>query len=102
MVNLRQRWNDWLLFVLTKHLTQWFFHSPINPFLIVSSLISVADKPELVLDSKPEHHFLRAHCSLCAARFNLVGNMLAEKTTLRRMFDTHVREFHEPKKHEEC
>ena len=52
------------------------------------------EKPELIVDSKPEHHFLRAHCSLCRVRFNLVGNELAEKAMLRQMFDIHAREVH--------
>lgn len=56
-------------------------------------------KPELILESKPEHNFLRARCSLCPRiRFNLVGNTLAEKALLRQMFDIHVREVHEHKK----
>jgi hypothetical protein len=55
----------------------------------------VPDTPELILESKPEHHFLRARCSLCPrVRFNLVGNTLAEKAVLRQMFDIHVREVH--------
>ncbi len=53
------------------------------------------EKPELILESKPEHHFLRARCSLCNVRFNLIGNTLAEKATLRQMFDIHVRQVHE-------
>ncbi len=53
------------------------------------------DKPELVLESKPEHNFLRARCSLCRdVRFNIVGNTLAEKAQLRQMFDIHVLEIH--------
>jgi len=52
------------------------------------------EKPELILESKPDHNFLRAHCSLCTARFNLVGNGLAEKALLRQMFDVHARQVH--------
>jgi hypothetical protein len=58
-------------------------------------------KPQLILESKPEHNFLRARCSLCPrVRFNLVGNTLTEKALLRQMFDIHVREVHEHKKKE--
>jgi hypothetical protein len=54
------------------------------------------EKPELILESKPEHHFLRARCSLCrGVCFNLVGNTLAEKSFLWQMFDIHVRQVHE-------
>jgi hypothetical protein len=53
------------------------------------------EKPELILESKPEHNFLRARCSAChGVRFNLVGNTLAEKMQLRSMFDIHVRQVH--------
>jgi hypothetical protein len=52
-------------------------------------------KPELILESKPEHNFVRARCSLCPrVWFNLVGNTLAEKVMVRQMFDIHAREVH--------
>jgi hypothetical protein len=58
-------------------------------------IMFAVEKPELILESKPEHHFLRGRCSLCPrVRFNLVGNTLAEKAILRQMFDIHVREVH--------
>jgi hypothetical protein len=61
----------------------------------VSGIMTPMEKPELIVDSKPEHNFLRAHCSLCRVRFNLVGNELAEKAKLRQMFDVHARLVHD-------
>jgi hypothetical protein len=49
---------------------------------------------ELILESGPDNHYLRAKCSLCAVRFNLLGNTLQEKQLLREMFDVHVRAIH--------
>ena len=55
-------------------------------------------KPELIVESKPEHNFLRARRSLCPrVSFNVVGNTLAEKVMVRQMFDIHVREVHRQK-----
>ena len=55
------------------------------------------DKPELVIDSEPDDTFLKAHCSFCNARFNLVGNSLAEKQLLRAVFALHTQRVHTPK-----
>jgi hypothetical protein len=53
------------------------------------------EKPELVIESKPEDHFLKARCSVCPrVRFNLLGNTLDEKKLLRQMFDIHFRAVH--------
>ena len=55
------------------------------------------DKPELILDSHPDDTFLKAHCSSCKARFDLMGNSLNEKELLRAMFDLHTKRVHWPK-----
>ena len=55
------------------------------------------EKPELILESDPDDTFLKAHCSSCKARFDLMGNGLAEKELLRTMFDLHTRRVHSPK-----
>ena len=61
----------------------------------VSRGIMVLEKPELVIESRPEDHFLKAHCSVCPrVRFNLLGNTLDEKKLLRQMFDIHFRAVH--------
>jgi hypothetical protein len=53
------------------------------------------EKPELVIESKPEDNFLKAYCSICSSvRFNLLGNTLDEKKILRQMFDIHSRAVH--------
>jgi hypothetical protein len=53
------------------------------------------EKPELVIESKPEDNFLKAHCSVCpSVQFNLIGNTLDEKKLLRQMFDIHIRAIH--------
>jgi hypothetical protein len=58
-------------------------------------IIECVAKPELVITSNPDDHFLKANCSLCPnIRFNLLGNTLAEKTLLRAMFDVHARQVH--------
>jgi hypothetical protein len=64
-----------------------------------SNIIMIAmTMPELILESKPEHNFVRARCSLCPrVRFNFVGNTLAEKAIVRQMFDIHVRKVHKQK-----
>lgn len=55
------------------------------------------DKPELIIESEPDDTFLKAHCSFCQARFDLIGNGLTEKELLRAMFDLHAKRVHSPK-----
>jgi hypothetical protein len=55
----------------------------------------VLEKPELIIESRPEDHFLKVHCSVCPrVRFNVLGNTLGEKKLLRQMFDIHFRAVH--------
>ena len=75
--------------MILGRLTSWIYTDPVLPN---SQPIS------LVIESKPDCHFLRAHCSACPdVRFNLLGNTLAEKMLLRSMFEIHVRQVHRDK-----
>jgi hypothetical protein len=55
------------------------------------------EKADLIIESEPDETFLKAHCSSCEARFDLMGNGLTEKELLRAMFDLHTRRAHSPK-----
>jgi hypothetical protein len=55
------------------------------------------EKAELIVESSPDDSGLRARCSLCGARFDLIGNRLTEKQLLRGLFDLHARRVHSAK-----
>jgi len=57
----------------------------------------VEKKAELIIESHPDDTFLKAHCSLCKARFDLTGNSLTQKELQRAMFDLHLQRVHSPK-----